>query len=192
MVDAPEGSPTPSKEVMENEARLVDQAISMHASLRDWYGTLGTGLVVTVLVLSVIGLAFAFAGGEESVELLGLTARRTTWLGWLAIVTFSLTLVELVLNPRGAARRRGEAVGALVALKNEYRDARSDALNADVHALLSQRYREVTGRVPEIPNILFNPLKSAHLRKVEISRVLSEHPGMGALRARRIVRQRLP
>jgi len=192
MNDAANESPSPRESGTEKEARLVDQAISMQASLRDWYGAAGTGLIVVVLVLSVVGLAFAFAGGDESVELFGLTARRTTWLGSLAVLTFSLTLVELVLDPRGASRRRGEAVRALVALKNDYRDAATGEVDAGVQALLSQKYRGLTGRLPEIPNILFNPLKSAHLRKVESSRVLSQHPGMGALRARRTVRRRRP
>lgn len=182
----------PTREtVPEKEARLVDQAISMQASLRDWYRAAGTGLVVVVLILSVIILAFAFAGGNESVELLGRTALRTTWLGSLAVLTFSLTLVELVLDPRGASRRRAEAVRALVALKNEYRDSASSDVDPAVHEGLSESYRELNGRLPEIPNVLFNPLKSAHLRKVEISRILSENPGMGAFRARRQLRKRL-
>ncbi len=192
MSDAVEDSPSRRESNTEKEARLIDQAISMQASLRDWYGALGTGFLVVVLVLSVVGVAFAFAGGDDSVELFGLEARRTTWLGWLAVATFSLTLVDIVLDPRGASRRRGEAVKELVVLKNDYRDAAAAGVSPEVQALLSQKYRDVTGRLPEIPNVLFNPLKSAHLRKLEVSRVLSQHPGMGALRARRRVRQRLP
>lgn len=147
----------PAREtVPEKEARLVDQAISMQAALRDSYGAAGTGLVVLVLVLSVIGVAFAFAGGDEPVELFGRTARRTTWLGSLAVLTFSLTLVDLVLDPRGESRRRGEAVRALAALKNEYRAAAAAGADPEIHARLSETYCDLTGRLPQIPNVLFS------------------------------------
>ena len=62
-------------------------------------------------------------------------------------------------------------------LKNDYRDAAAAGVSPEVQALLSQKYRDVTRRLPEIPNVLFNPLKSAHLRKLEVSRALSQHPG---------------
>lgn len=182
----------PLEAAHKREARLLDQAISMQAALRDWYRAAGTALVVFVLLLSVTGLAFAFAGGDDNVTLLGTTARRATWLGWLAVVTFSLTLVELVLDPRGASRWRAEAVRAMAALKNEYRAAANNDADEDARQRLSERFREVTGSAPEIPNVLFNPLKGAHLRKVEISRILSDNPGMAARRARRLLKRRLP
>lgn len=55
---------------------------------------------------------------------------------------------------------------------------------------LSVRYRELTSRMPDIPNVLFNPLKAAHLRKVETIRIRSERPGLSACKARRALRNR--
>lgn len=175
----------------ESEVRLLDQTISMQAALRDWYSAIGTAMVAVVLVMSVVGIAFAFAGGDTHVTVLGVTALRTTWLGWLAVATFSLTLIELVLDPRGAGRRRSEAVRELAALKADYRAAEASGPGDEESQRLSERYRDVTGRMPEIPNVLFNTLKAAHLRKVEVSRMLSARPGLSVRRARKELKKRV-
>lgn len=170
------------------QRRLVDQSTSMQAALRDWDRAYGTALVCVVLIASVVGLAFAFAG-DKPVTLLGVTATRATWLGWLAVGTFALTLIELVLDPRGAARRRGEAVKALADLKSEYRAA-PDGASGGEQRRLATRYGEVMSSVPEVPNVLFNRLKASHLRKVEISKILSASPGLSYGGARRELRRR--
>src|SRR5258708_30306904 len=95
------------------QRRLVDQAASMQAVLRDWDRSLGTALVCVVLIASLVGVAFAFAGGGQTVSLLCHHSQRTTWLGWLAVFTFDLTLVQLVLHPRGAGRHRAPSRDAL-------------------------------------------------------------------------------
>lgn len=173
---------------MARQRRLVDQSASMQAALRDWDRAVGTGLVCLVLIGSVVALAFAFAGGDEPVTLLGVRARRATWLGWLAVGTFAVTLLELVLDPRGAARRRADAVKALAALKGEYRSV-TEPVGATEAARLTERYGEVMAAVPEVPNVMFNKLKAAHLRKVEVSRILSERPGLSSGQARRALRR---
>ena len=42
-----------------------------------------------------------------------------------------------------------------------------------------------------MPNALFNRLKANHLRKVEISRILSERPGASVRAAKRALNDRL-
>jgi len=175
---------------IDRQRRLVDQAMTMQSALRDWDRALGTSLVCVVLVAALVGVAFAFAGGDQPVAVLGLRARRATWLGWLAVVTFALTLVELVLDPRGAARRRAQAVRALATLKSEYRTAVPHGQARDAAERLSQRYEAVMGSIPEIPDLLFNRLKAAHLRKVEISKILSKRPGLKSRKARRALDKR--
>jgi hypothetical protein len=45
--------------------------------------------------------------------------------------------------------------------------------------------------IPEVPDLMFNRLKAVHLRKVEISKILSEHPGLKLRQARRTLEKRL-
>ncbi|MEJ7630729.1 MAG: hypothetical protein WKF54_14165 [Nocardioidaceae bacterium] len=121
-----------------------------------------------------------------------MTAQRATWLGWLAVGTFVLTLIDLLTDPRGAARRRAEAVKAHAALKDDLRAAVADPRpDPDRDRRLSERYFEVSALIPPVPNALFNRLKANHLRKVEISRILSERPGASVRAAKRALNDRL-
>lgn len=173
------------------QRRLVDQSISMQSTLRDWDRIFGTSLVCVVLITSLIGVAFAFAGGGQTVSILGLHAQRTTWLGWLAVFTFALTLFQLVLDPGGSGRRWAHAVQALATLKGEYRTAVPIGQAQEATERLSQQYEAVMRSIPEVPNLLFNRLKAAHLRKVEISKILSSQPGVSLRKARRILKKKL-
>ena len=151
---------------------------------------MGTLLVCTVLIASLVGVAFAFAGSGPVLTLLGVTAARSTWVGWLAVGTAALSLVELVVDRRGAAQRRAAAVRVLGALKAEYRvpPVRGQEITEAVR--LSERYAQAMEAVPAVPDRAFNRLKAAHLRKVEVSRFLSEHPGISHWRARRTIAKR--
>ncbi|WP_291755655.1 hypothetical protein [Cellulomonas sp. 73-92] len=130
-----------------------------------------------------MGIAFAFATNDDVVTIAGLDAQRATWLGWLAVVAGALSTIDLIIDRRGAARRRGEAVALLSALKAEYRAA-AQGLGEPEAARLEGRYIDIVTRIPEIPERLFNRLKAKHLLKVEVSKELSAHPGISSLRAR--------
>jgi hypothetical protein len=175
---------------IDRQERLVDQMLTMQARLRDRDQAMATLLVCTVLIASLVGVAFAFAGSGPVLTLLEVTAARSTWLGWLAVGTAALTFVELVVDRRGAAQRRADAVRVLGALKAEYRVPPARGQEVAEAARLSERYAQAMEAVPAIPDRAFNRLKAAHLRKVEVSRLLSEHPGISHWRARRAITKR--
>jgi len=172
------------------QRRLVDQSLTMQARLRDRDRVVGTLLICAMLVASLIGVAFAFAGSNPLLTVLGVSATRATWLGWLAFCTAVLTFIELVVDRRGAAQLRADAVRILGALKSEYRVPPHPGTEVAEAARLSERYGQAMETVPSVPDRSFNRLKAAHLRKVEISKVLSTYPGMSYLQARRTVAKR--
>lgn len=174
------------------EARLVDQATSMHAALRDRAAAVTTVTTVVLLSASVFGVAFAFAGDLAHVDLLGVTAARSTWLGVLSVLTFVGTLAELVTDRRGTARRHDAAVRLLADLKADYRNVDPAEAPAARGARLTGRYQAVTAQLPPVPERLFNKLKARHLLKVEVSRTLGANPGMSERQARAQVRRGLP
>jgi hypothetical protein len=188
-------APTPkteeqaAQEEIDRQRRLIDQMSTMHSVLRDRYRVQSTVLTCVVLVGSVVAIAFAFAGGSTRVTILGLTANRSTWLGWFAVLAFSLTLVDLVLDRRGAARRHSDAVRQLAAIKSEYRIPPPPGQEIAERDRRSERYQAVMDALPPIPERQFNRLKARHLRKVAISKHLSANPGMSARQARRALRQ---
>jgi len=175
---------------LERQVRLVDQALTMQAALRDRDARISLLLTAAIGILSTVGVAFAFATTTDRLTLLGVTADRATWLGWLALSAAFLSVLDLVTDRRGASRRRGEAVALLTTLKGEYREAISERGDAEAAAELANRYLDVVTRIPEIPERLFNRLKARHLLKVEVSRELSAHPGISSRRARRRVVER--
>lgn len=173
---------------LSRQRRLVDQMSTMHSVLRDRYRSQATAFTLSQLLASVLATAFAFAAGGDVVTLLGITAGRATWLGWLAIVIFAVTLADLVLDRRGEARRHEDAVRQLAGLKSEYRaDPATDRLE-EFGRKLTERYMAVMDGLPAVPERHFNQLKARYLLKVEISRYLSDHPGCSLRRARRSVR----
>ncbi len=176
---------------LNRQRRVLDQTLSMQASLRDLDRILGTLLVCIILLTSLLGVAFAFTGGDEIVTLVGIEAHRTTWLGWLAVTSFATALVELVVDLRGSARRRGEAAKALTRLKGDYRSELAAGPTEASFVELSQKYYDAMDSMPEVPNWFFNRLKASHLRKIEISKMLSEHPGITYRRARKLLRERV-
>lgn len=183
----------PVPDEVTRQQRLVDQALSIHAALRDRANRVATITTVTLLCASAIGTALAFAGDDTPLQLLGLQATTSTWLGAFSVVVFCGTLSELVTDRRGTARRHDAAVRLLADLKSEYRSAApdGDASWTTAQGRLRERYDHVMGLVPPIPEARFAGLKARHLRKVELSKLLSAHPGLTVRRARRRLDRRL-
>jgi hypothetical protein len=142
-----------------------------------------------LLIASVVATAFAFAGGAVRVSIAGIHAERSTWLGWFAVFAFSLTLIDLVVDRRGAAGAHGDAVRQLAALKSQYRTPPAPGHEVQECQRLAERYQTVMDALPPIPERLFCTLKARHLRKVEISRYISAHPGISARQAARVVKK---
>lgn len=163
----------------------------MHAVLRDRASRATTVVTVVLLSAAVFSVAFAFAGGVQHVTLLGVTAARSTWLGALAVLTVCGTVADLATDRRAAVRRYGEAVRLLADLKAAQRLPDPTETVAEREVRLTARYQEVMAELPPVPEHQFNKLKARHLRKVEVSKLLSASPGMTVRQARANLRRRL-
>jgi hypothetical protein len=192
-LDSTDGQAEKIQAELERELQTVDLMLSMQARLRDRRRGRSIFLLCLILLLSIVGVAFAFAEGQLVVDILGVRARRTTWLGLLASLTLFLSLVELVVDPSGEAGRRDGAVRSLGRLKSELRAAtsRQIVLEGD-RALLVHQFANAMEALPPIPERVFCRLKAEHLSKREVSRVLSQHPGMSYRKAKRAVRLAAP
>lgn len=183
----------PDLQALANESdrqyRVVDQMATLQSMMRDRARVQGVLLVCLPLVASAVGIAFAFAGGSDMVAIFGVRAARSTWLGWFAIFTFAVTLVDLVVDRRGCAGRHDDAVRQLTTLKSDYRSLPEPASDAGERVRMTVRYQAVMDASPPLPERHFVKFKARHLRKVEISRYLSSHPGVSARTASRAVRK---
>ncbi|WP_018681443.1 hypothetical protein [Actinokineospora enzanensis] len=181
-------SPPASGETAEfdRQRRVLDQMITAHSILRDRCARRSLAMTCGLLVASTVATAFAFAAGEAVVRIGPVVAQRSTWLGWFAVLTFIVTLVDLTVDWKAGKRRHDDAVRRLSGLKAEYRIPSTP----EEQAKLSMKYQIVMDSVPAIPDRLFPSLKAAHLRKTEISRLLSERPGISPRAARKALRRR--
>jgi hypothetical protein len=170
------------------QRRLVDQLASMHAWLANRYQVRRTASLLLVMGLSVLGAGFAFAASGVTVTLFGVQAHRETWVGSLALVVLGLSIADLVTDWAGRARSHQAAVRELAALKAAYRGVQKSTATGLPPAELTLKYNALMDTLPPIPERAFNSLKARHLRKVEVSKFLSQHPGMSAWAASRHVR----
>ena len=142
---------------------------TMHSLLAERYRFWGKILTVALILLSVAGATMAFASGIDTVRIFGLSAQRTTWLGWLALAVILVVLVEMVFDLRGRGVSHSDAVRKLATLMSEYRASTASSTDAHEQERLTSLYQFVMDGLPPIPERQFNPLKAAHLKK-EIGR----------------------
>lgn len=174
---------------IDRQRRVIDQMITAHSVLRDRYHRRSLVMTSGLLAASTVAIAFAFATVDVAVRIGPVVAQRSTWLGWFAVLTFVVTLVELVVDWKGSMRRHDDAVRQLSMLKVEYRTPPEPG--RDLAEKLSLRYEAAMDAIPTVPDRFFSALKAAHLRKVEISRILSDYPGITVRAARRKLRSKI-
>lgn len=169
----------------DRQYRVIDQLLTMHSVLRDRYKRWSTTMSIAVLVFSVVGTAFAFATGATTFAIGPVSALRATWLGWLAVAVFTLSVVELRVDWAGKAREHATSVQRLGDLKNRYRGASLTGADAtDELAELGEEYARVMASITHIPDSRFLQLKAVHVRKVELSRMIDKAPGVPLWRLR--------
>lgn len=166
------------------QRRVVDQQLTIYSILRDRYQRCSVASTLLILAGSLIVASFAFTSNDVTVRLIGVSASRITWMGWLGLGVFFLTLVDLVVDWRKKAERYGEAARRLAALKSSYRGLNIDRLGSSEIADLSRHYGFVMGDAPPMRDRTFINLKAAHVRKLALSRLVSEHPGASVWRLR--------
>jgi hypothetical protein len=181
------------RESLRSDLRRIDQMVSMESVLRDRALRFGLALTIVVLVASAATAALAFAADEQPIIVFGISTTSAFIIAVVGLVAFIASLLDLVLRRGEKARRFATSVGRLATLKLEYRallEAPGQIPAAQVQAVRSH-YAAVMESVEAIPDGQFNRLKARHLRKVEISKLLSAHPGISVRSARRRLAARI-
>ncbi|HEY5708132.1 MAG TPA: hypothetical protein VIS51_01930 [Solirubrobacterales bacterium] len=157
--------------------KVLDMMLSGHATLREKYRRRSTGLILTIMALSILGATLALQD-RWSVEILSINLESKQWLALLSGLIFFLSIIELVLDWRGCAWSHADAANRLGKLKGEFRRAKVTDNTVETDGMdLDVEYDQTTAAIVEIPNSVFNRLKAKHRRKIEISKLLDESPG---------------
>ncbi len=159
-------------------SRRIDWMLTAHSVLRDGFGRRSQGLTLAVIGLSIAGLAFALANGDQRVSLLGLEGKLQVFIVVLSALTFFVGLVDLVVDWRRRAWMHEEAARRLGELKATFVRAKKENGQRVVPGVdLAAEYDGTMGVIVTIPEGRAAALKSRHVRKVELFKRVDRYPG---------------
>ena len=156
--------------------RVADMMITMHSILRDRYRRRSVALDSIIFSSSVLIAALAF-GDRSLVEWLRLTTESTRLaIGTVAIVTFLASLMAWMVDWKGKADAHDRAASAYTSAKFRLApiDASTDERDMEQVLLL---YEEIARSTVPVSDSAFLKLKSEHLMKIRLSRLLDRSPG---------------
>lgn len=161
--------------------RVLDQTLTMHAILRDKFKRRALLLNLSLLLSSVFLCALAFV--DQSIfSWLGLEPKAVNFsIGAFSVLCFAISLVENRVDWQGQAALHAEAFKKLASLKADFRNARHNKDNEEELLQLSKKYNSVMDGIVEIPELSFAKLKAMHLRKMLLSKRISEYPATPVL-----------
>ncbi len=157
--------------------RVIDMMLTMHSVLSECYKWRNLLVEILLLVTSVMLLVTNFADASFLTRI-DLSADTVAWWGKAgAVVVFVVALIMLKVDWQGKASEHGRARDELVRLKGRCREVLG---KGDDPAAFSEHQRVCNATMAvlcPIPEKKFPKLKAVHLRKVEISRMISRYPG---------------
>lgn len=168
-----------SRSELNRQFRVLRQTLSMHTMLKDRYRKLAVTIDIILLACAVVFCTTTFAS-DDIFSTLGLLPKNVRFiLGVVSILSFFASLVALRVGWKGKAALHLEAEQKLTNALQLFRELRRDdktwpqERSKDLH----YSYWSAMKNIIEIPGKKFVGLKSRHLRKVQISKMLDEFPG---------------
>jgi len=168
------------REEAERQHRVIDMMLTMHAILRDRYRRWAMFMSVVLLCSSFIIVAGIFINPTIVYKLRINTSINEFVISICSLVVFLVALIEAKVDWRGQAEKHESAFKALQKLKVSSKELLVDSNLSDEK--IKGRWMLINATLNEllpIPDKKFAKLKAAHLKKVEISKLISQHPGCG-------------
>jgi hypothetical protein len=164
---------------LDKKLRILDQSLSMHSDLRDRYKRRSLIVDLSLLACSVVFCASAFAG-DSALSHFGTKPDLIRYfLRVSSVLAFMLSILSLRIDWKGKSAAHHDATGRLSRALASFRDHRqSDGTwpSESIPRLDDTYWAAMHNSVP-IPEADFVRLKARHLRKVELSKMVSSHPG---------------
>jgi hypothetical protein len=149
---------------------------SMHSILRD-RAEFRALLLGFLLVASSFVVLVASVASDEVLRGVGLQpALARAWAVLVSVALFVLSLAELRLGYGLRAAGHREAALRLFQLKQRYRTELSGTVSRARLSKLNDEYQIVCSVLPAIPENQFHKLKMAHVRKVQLSKLIDLYP----------------
>lgn len=168
-----------SQRELARQFRVLRQTLSMHRMMKYRYQKLAVTIDIILLACAVVFCATTFAS-DDVFSLIGLSPENVRFiLGVASIFAFFASLVALRVGWKGKIALHQESEQKLTSALQLFRELRKDdetwpqEQSSDLHCA----YWEAMNNIIDIPEKKFVGLKSRHLRKVQISKMLDDLPG---------------
>jgi hypothetical protein len=168
-----------SQKELTRQFRVLRQTLSMHTMLKDRYKKLAVTIDIILLACAVVFCATTFAS-DDVFSLIGLSPENVRFiLGVTSLLAFFASLIILRVGWKGKAALHQEAEQKLTSALQLFRELRSEdnTWPQDRSSDLHRAYWEAMKNTIDIPEGKFVGLKSRHLRKVQISKMLDDISG---------------
>ena len=167
-----------SQRELDRKYRVLNQTLSMHSMLKSRYERISLLLDLVLMACSLVFVTAAFAS-DDIFEYFGFNAINTRYiLGVAAAIAFLASLTSLRADWKGKSARHQDASKQLSDVLSVFRQSLKEdgTWNDELEIHLHSNYNNGMNNIVEIPTNKFNRLKSRHLRKVELSKMLDENP----------------
>ena len=172
-----------TKVELQRRYRVSDMMITMHSMLGDSYKRKTVALDVVIFASSIVIATLSF-GDPNLIDWLPLKDDSTRLvIGSVAILTFLASLLAWIVDWNRKAGAHGRAASAYADAKFRLRSASEDTDPLEVSHIFMQ-YEEVSRNAVPIPDTEFLRLKSEHLLKIRLSRLLDRSPAASIRLAR--------
>lgn len=165
---------------IERMFRVTDQMATAHSILRDRFRWRALTVDVCLLVGSACLTALALLEPSTIQGLIRTDVSVGLLRALVGLFTFTASIVQLKVDWRGRSALHARAVEFLIALKHELGRAMLECENHQRQRrfeLARARFELIGALTPPLPDRQFIALKRAHRLKVEVSKIVDQHPG---------------
>ena len=163
----------------ERQKRVINMMLTAHSVMSDHYRNISNIFNISLLVVSIFLNALVFVS-DNFFRSFGLNAEfAKLFLGIISVILLMLSVLGIMLNSKQKSENHSQAFTQFFYLLNETRDIeeiQDEAEKIMRIKLFALKYSQISGTLVPIPDKKFNRLKSIHLRKVEFSKFITNHP----------------
>ena len=172
-----------SKKELEHHYRVIDMMLTAHSILCDRYSRRALITDLLLLSLSIVLCALVFADPDRFKSLNIGPKDAQNIIGACSVAIFLLSLVSLRVDWKQKAEKHGRSAEILSKLKSDCRVLLRLGDQAETQRIKEQcqACNLTLSSLSKIPENKFVRLKAAHKRKVELSKMIDNHPGSSVL-----------
>lgn len=166
---------------LDRNKKVLSMMITMHSILRDRYKRRSLILDLVIFSSSAILAAFVFIDYKYFSKINISIEDAQFIVGVFSLLIFVLTIINLIVRWKENAENHHKAAIQLFKLLNEARYLLEMEDNEERFSLFrafNLKYSEIQESLVKIPDKKFNSLKSKHLKKMILSKMLDSNPTM--------------